>query len=213
MTAAAVTGVRFVLSNFAEPSRWEETAQWYDTYARRLSDPGRLGRSQRLENARAAGTESDPRLLAVYDILDADPSDAWPATEASERYPRDLFAAEPAQFVHAALRGSWTLVGRRGGDFEADAQRAGLLVLLSENGDDTARAAFEQAMIETGVVASSARWRLIEGFPDARGWLETFEIVSGDPASALERTAHVARPDGADYGYAAVFTPIIRSEK
>ena len=85
------TGVRFVLSNSADPARAADASAWYDTYTAAITGPGMLANVFRLENPEAAETGQDARFAAVYDIVSPDPAAAWPATESSTSYPKDLF--------------------------------------------------------------------------------------------------------------------------
>ena len=54
------TGVRFVLSNAADPSRADEYSAWYDTYGAGITRPGFLANAFRFENPGAAGNDDDP---------------------------------------------------------------------------------------------------------------------------------------------------------
>src|SRR5260370_35154168 len=72
------TGVRFVLSNAADPSRADEYSAWYDTYGAGITHPGFLANAFRFENPGAAGNDDDPRYAAIYDIVTPDPATAWP---------------------------------------------------------------------------------------------------------------------------------------
>src|SRR6185312_6036104 len=74
------TGVRLVMTNPADPRRVEDYAAWYDAYGAALTGPGFLANAFRFENSGAAGTEDDPRFVAVYDIVTSDPAMAWPQT-------------------------------------------------------------------------------------------------------------------------------------
>ena len=62
------TGVRFVLTNAADSSRTDDYSAWYDDYERAIIRPGLIANAFRFENQRAAGTESDPRYAALYDL-------------------------------------------------------------------------------------------------------------------------------------------------
>ena len=71
------TGVRFVLSNAADPNRADEYSAWYDTYGAGITRPGFLANAFRFENPSAAGNDDDPRYAAIYDIVtpeEADPT-------------------------------------------------------------------------------------------------------------------------------------------
>ena len=72
----ARTGIRLVLTNAADPSRADAYSAWYDDYERAIIRPGLLANAFRFENANAAGTASDPRFAAVYDIVTPDPASA-----------------------------------------------------------------------------------------------------------------------------------------
>src|SRR3954449_12604780 len=71
------TGVRLVMTNPADPGRVEDYAAWYDDYGAALTGPGFLANAFRFENSAAAGTEDDPRFVAVYDIVTPDPATAF----------------------------------------------------------------------------------------------------------------------------------------
>ena len=107
----ARTGIRLVLTNAADPSRADAYSAWYDDYERAIIRPGLLANAFRFENANAAGTASDPRFAAVYDIVTPDPASAWPDTENSANYPTYLFNDPRSRLVVPALRASYALTG------------------------------------------------------------------------------------------------------
>jgi hypothetical protein len=63
------TGVRLVLTNAADPSRADDYSAWYDDYEHAIIRPGLLANAFRFENPNAAGTPTDPRYAAIYDIV------------------------------------------------------------------------------------------------------------------------------------------------
>src|SRR6266705_2107578 len=89
------TGVRFVLTNPADPGRPDDFSDWYDTYAAALTVPGYLADAFRFENPDASPGPDSPRYATIYDIVTSDPATAWPDTEHSPDYPTHLFC-EPA---------------------------------------------------------------------------------------------------------------------
>src|SRR5258706_577765 len=78
------TGVRFVLSNAADPSRADEYSAWYDTYGAGITRPGFLANAFRFENPSAAGNDDDPRYAAIYDIVTPDPATAGRGDSSTE---------------------------------------------------------------------------------------------------------------------------------
>src|SRR5205085_9521558 len=105
------TGVRFVLTSATDPSRADDYSAWYDDYENAIIRPGLIANAFRFENPNAAGTETDPRYAAIYDIVSPDPAAAWPAIENSPDYPRFLFDDPRSRLVAPALRGSYALTG------------------------------------------------------------------------------------------------------
>ena len=105
------TGVRFVLTNATDPSRADDYSAWYDDYENAIIRPGLIANAFRFENPNAAGTPTDPRYAAIYDIVSPDPASAWPATEDSPSYPRYLFDDPRSRLVAPALRASFALTG------------------------------------------------------------------------------------------------------
>src|SRR5260370_3918833 len=85
------TGVRFVLSNVADPCRADEYSAWYDTYGVGITRPGFLANAFRFENPSAARNADDPRNAAIYNIVTPDPATAWPSTTGAPDYPTCLF--------------------------------------------------------------------------------------------------------------------------
>src|SRR5260370_7918881 len=63
------TGVRFVLSNAADPSRADEYSAWSDTYGVRITRPGFLANAFQFETPRAPGTDDDPRSSPLYYLI------------------------------------------------------------------------------------------------------------------------------------------------
>ncbi len=174
MSQTARTGVRFVLSNSTDPDRLTDFRAWYDSYAHALTAIGELRSADRFENATASGTDDDPRFLALYDIGSTDPAAAWPRTEQSSAYPTPLFDDPRAKLMSPAFRGSFAAVGSQIADRD-HGSRSGVLIVLSNGGDDTARHKWEQDALRLGQFYSAARLRLIEGFPAAAEWLEIYE--------------------------------------
>src|SRR5437588_848541 len=105
------TGVRFVLTNVTDPSHANDYGAWYDDYENAIIRPGGIANAFRFENPDAAGSETDPRYAAIYDIVSPDPALAWPATENSPDYPTHLFADPRSRLVAPALRGSYAMTG------------------------------------------------------------------------------------------------------
>jgi hypothetical protein len=105
------TGVRFVLTNAADSSQADDYSAWYDDYERAIIRPGLIANAFRFENSDAAGTETDPRYAALYDIVSPDPASAWPDTENSPDCPSYLFDDPRSRLVVQALRASYALTG------------------------------------------------------------------------------------------------------
>src|SRR3979411_1838208 len=105
------TGVRFVLTNVTDPSRADDYSAWYDDYENAIIRLGMIATAFRFENLDAAGSETDPRYAAIYDLVTPDPASAWPATENSPDYPSHLFADPRSELVAPALRGSYAMTG------------------------------------------------------------------------------------------------------
>ena len=189
------TGVRFVLTNAADSSQADDYSVWYDDYERAIIRPGLIANAFRFENPNAAGTETDPRYAALYDIVSPDPASAWPDTENSPDYPSYLFGDPRSRLVVPALRASYALTGSLGID---DDQRVltGVHIILSDEGTDAVRAQRAAALLETGVFYSASRFQIIEGSPEPPAWLEIFETDVQDPLTAYARAFidRAARP-------------------
>jgi hypothetical protein len=71
------TGVRFVLSSPSDLERVEDYHAWYDIYPTVVTRLGFLVNCFRFENPAAAGSEEDPRSVAIYDIVTPDSATAW----------------------------------------------------------------------------------------------------------------------------------------
>ena len=70
------TGVRFVLANATDLSHADDYRAWYDEFATAIIRPGAIANALRFENLEAAGTETDPRYAAIYDLVTPDPASA-----------------------------------------------------------------------------------------------------------------------------------------
>jgi hypothetical protein len=186
MHEARRTGVRFVLTNPADPGRLGDFSDWYDTYAAALTVPGYLADAFRFENPDASAGQSSPRYATIYDIVTSDPSTAWPDTEHSPDYPTHLFSDPRAKLVTPALRASYALVGSRTRPGE-HGPLTGIHVILSNGGDDTGRQHREAQVLQTGLFYSAARFRIIEGFPEPADWLEVIETDARDPLDTYAR--------------------------
>jgi hypothetical protein len=188
------TGVRFVLSNLADPRRAGDFNDFYDAYGDVMARIGNLTEPVRFENPGAAGDDQNPRFAAVYDIVTPDPATAWPATESSADYPVALFDDPRSKLVMPAFRGSYALVG--------SAQRpdrhgalTGVYLALSTGGDDTVRQRWASQILESGLFYAVSRFRLIEGFPEPAGWLEIFETDVREPLTAYREALRKLAPD------------------
>jgi len=177
------TGVRLVLTNAADPSRTDDYSAWYDKYERAIIRPGLIANAFRFENPNAAGTETDPRYAALYDIVSPDPASAWPATENSPDYPSYLFDDQRSRLVVPALRASYALTE----SLETDDDHGvltGVHIILSEGGTDAARAQRAAALLETGFFYGASWFRVIEGSPEPPVNLEVYETDQQDPLTA-----------------------------
>jgi hypothetical protein len=180
------TGVRFVLTNVTDPSHTDDYSAWYDEYETAIIRPGVLANAFRFENPDAAGTETDPRYAAIYDLVTRDPAWAWPATENSPDYPTHLFADPRSKLVSPALRGSYALTGSMKAVNDRRAL-TGVHIILSDGGNDAVREQRAAAVLDTGFFHATSRFRIIEGSPEPPAWLEVFETGLRDPLSAYAR--------------------------
>ena len=180
------TGVRLVLTNAADVNQTDDYDAWYDDYERALIRPGVIANAFRFENANAAGTETDPRYAALYDIVSPDPASAWPDTENSPDYPRYLFDDPRSRLVVPALRASYALTGSLGSD-DDQGVLTGVHINLSDGGTDTVRAQRAAALLETGFFYAASRFRIIDGSPEPPAWLEIFETDAQDALTAYAR--------------------------
>jgi hypothetical protein len=185
----------------SDPDRVADYHAWYDVYGTVVTHLGHLVNCFRFENPAAAGTEEDPRSVAIYDIVTPDPALAWPAVESSERYPRDLYEDPRAKLVSPALRGSWAHVGSLVKPGSHDAV-TGVHLILSDGSDDAARERWASEVLGTGLFYAASRFKLIEeplrgealvngvvlSFPEPPTWLEIFETDQQDPLTAYSRT-------------------------
>jgi hypothetical protein len=180
------TGVRFVLTNATDRRRADDYSAWYDEYENAIIRPGLIANAFRFEDANAAGTPTDPRYAAIYDIVSPDPALAWPQTEHSPDYPRYLFDDPRSRLVAPALRGSYALTGSlaTAGDH---GDLTGVHIILSDGGTDMVREQRAAALLKTGFFYGAWRSRIIEGSPEPPEWLEVFETDLQDPLTAYAR--------------------------
>src|SRR5258708_12041581 len=187
------TGVRFVLSNAADPSRADEYSAWYDTYGAGITRPGFLANAFRFENPSAAGNDDDPRYAAIYDIVTPDPATAWPSTEGSPDYPTYLFDDPRSALVAPAFRASYALVG----SLETPgAHRAltGAYIVLTDGADEVSRERWAAAGLETGLFYAASLFRIIEGSPRPPDCLAVFEPDQQDSLTAYARPLPALTP-------------------
>lgn len=187
------TGVRFVFSNLAEPSRAEEYSAWYDAYESGITHAGFLANAFRFENPAAAGNDKDPRYATIYDIVTPDPTTAWPDTERSPDYPTHLFEDPRSRLVAPALRASYRLVGslERSGDHGA---LSGAHIVLTDGADESSRQRWAAQVLEAGLFYAASRFRIIEGYPEPPDCLEVFETDQDDPLTAYARSLEALAP-------------------
>jgi hypothetical protein len=193
MNGVPRTGVRFVFSNSADPSRADEYSAWYDTYEAGILRPGFLADAYRFENPRALANDDDPRYAAIYDIVTLDPAKAWPDTERSPDYPTYLFDDPRSTLVAPALRASYALVGSLETPRSAGAL-TGTYIVLSNGADEASRAQWAADVLEIGLFYAASWFRIIEGYPDPPDWLEVFETDQEDPLAAYPRSLEALAP-------------------
>ena len=188
------TGVRFVLTNAADSSQADDYRAWYDDYERAIIRPGLIANAFRFENPNAAGTETDPRYAALYDIVTPDPASAWPDTENSPDYPSYLFDDPRSRLVVPALRASYALTG----SLEIDDDHGvltGVHIILSDGVTVAVRAQRAAALLRTGFFYGAWRFRIIEGNPQPPACLEVFETDRQDALTAYARACAVLAPE------------------
>jgi hypothetical protein len=193
------TGVRVVLTNVSKPSRIDDYSAWYDSYGAGLLKPGYLANDYRFENPNAIGDDSDPRFAAIYDIVTPDPATAWPDTENSSDYPRDLFRDPRSGLVSPVFRASYALVGTQLAS-EEHGPLTGVYLALTDGSDDTSRQQWASRVLDTGFFFAVSRLRVIEGFPQPAEWLEIFETDQHDGLGAHTKALTALEPDGPDDG-------------
>jgi hypothetical protein len=186
MFGVMTTGVRVVMTNPADSGRVEDYAAWYDAYGAALTGPGFLADAFRFENSAAAGTQDDPRFVAVYDLVTSDPATAWPQTVVSPQYPTPMFDDPRSKLVVPAFRASYALVGSQDGGADSGPV-SGVHLALTDGADDTSRQQWAARVLGTGQFYAASRFRLIEGFPDPTEWLEIWETDQPDPGAAYAR--------------------------
>jgi hypothetical protein len=166
-----------------DPSRADDYSAWYDDYENAIIHPGVIANAFRFENPDAAGSQTDPRYAAIYDLVTPDPASAWPATENSPDYPTHLFADPRSKLVAPALRGSYAMTGSMETNKDHQAL-TGVHIILSDAGNDAVREQRAAAVLDTGLFHATSRFRIIEGTPEPPAWLEVFETGLIDPLSA-----------------------------
>src|SRR5260370_40542371 len=157
------TGVRFVLTNPADPGRLDDFSDWYDTYAAALTVPGYLADAFRFENPDASPGPASPRYATIYDIAPSDPATAWPDTEHSPDYPTHLFSDPRAKLVAPVLRASYALVGSQARPGE-HGRLTGIHVVLSNGGGDPGRPHPDPRALRPRLFYSASRFPLLHGF-------------------------------------------------
>jgi hypothetical protein len=194
------TGVRLVMTSPSDLDRVDDYHAWYDIYGTEVTHlGGHLVNCFRFENPAAAGSEEDPRAVAIYDIVTPDPATAWPAIEAFERYPH-LYDDPRAKLVSPALRGSWAHVGSLAKEGTHGAV-TGVHIILSDGAGGAAREQWASAVLDTGLFYAASRFKLLDepsraatlvsgtqlSFPEPPAWLEIFETDQQDPLTAYPR--------------------------
>lgn len=180
------TGVRFVLANPTDLSHANDYSAWYDDYANAITRRGVIANAFRFENPDAAGTETDPRYAAIYDIVTPDPASAWPATENSPDFPRRLLADARTKLVAPVLLASYAITGSMEIDNDERAL-TGVHIILSDGGTDAVREQRAAAVLDAGFFYGASRFQIIEGGPEPPVWLEVFGTGLQDPLSAYAR--------------------------
>jgi hypothetical protein len=187
------TGVRFVLSNVADPTRADQYNEWYDAYAANLTLPGFLGDALRFENPGAGGNNDDPRYAAVYEIVTPDPGTAWPQTLKDPAYPTRLFGDPRNALVVPTFRASYELVGSLDTPGEHGAL-TGTYIVLTDGVGEASCERWAAEVLDTGLFYAASRFRIIEGDPAPPDWLEIFETDQQDPLTAYARSLEALAP-------------------
>jgi len=180
------TGVRFVLTNATDPGRHDDYSAWYDKYESAIIRPGLIANAFRFENPNAAGTATDPRYAAIYDIVSPDPASAWPTIENSPDYPTSLFDDPRSRLVAPVLRASYALTRSLDNDND-HGDLTGVHIILSDGATDTVRDRRAAALLKTGFFYATSRFRIIDGSPEPPASLEIFETDLQDSLTAYAR--------------------------
>jgi hypothetical protein len=171
------TGVRFVLSNCAEPGREAELDEWYDAYAADCTRPGLLVNALRYVDRDAAGTDEQPRYAAVYDIVVPDVERAWPETK--DHPSREFHSSSP--LLSVALRASYRRIEPVFPVGSAPLPQAITIVLGDDAGEGIAE--FMLHVVAKGLATRATRYELVEGSPSPPRYLELYEWDGPDAPS------------------------------
>src|ERR1700759_5495762 len=160
------TGVRFVLSDCAEPGREDELNEWYDAYAADCTRPGLLVNALRYERVGGEGA----RYAAVYDIV-GDTDTAWPETK--EHPSRQFHTSSP--LLQVALRATYRRIEPIAPVGDEPLPQA-ITIVLSD------------AEPATGAAAGPVtRYGLVEGQPAPPRFLEIHESRTPEPPAVGAR--------------------------
>ena len=81
MQGRTSTGIVCIFGNCADPAKEAELNDWYvDMHIPDVTRPGIFPLCTRFENAKAAGGDDSPKLLATYETIACHPSAPWPGS-------------------------------------------------------------------------------------------------------------------------------------
>lgn len=186
MRALHRSGVRFVLSNCTDLDHLDEYNKWYDAYGADCTKPGMLVNAVRFENPGSKSTDSDARFMAIYDIVTADPGDAWPPTA---EHQHRLYPDIP-DFYSTVLAGTYAAVGAAQPIAEGS-ECTGAAMVMTDEGRALDR--FVSGLMSTGLFTRASQFRLVEGFPDLPpGHLGVLETADPEPLTTYERALELS---------------------
>lgn len=165
------SGVRFVLSDCAEPGREAELNEWYDAYAADCTRPGLLVNALRYESTGGEG----PRYAAVYDIV-GDAETAWPETK--DHPSRQFHTSSP--LLDVALRATYRRIEPIDPVGDEPLPQA-ITIVLSESDERPDPAGASRV----------TRYELVEGQPDPPRFLEIHESRTPEPPAVSAESAQL----------------------
>lgn len=192
MQGRTSTGIVCIFGNCADPAKEAELNDWYvDMHIPDVTRPGIFPLCTRFENAKAAGGDDSPKLLAIYETTRDDPAAAWAENRKHTAPLREQGRISP--LMKSTMVGIFKNIGAPAGAQGAK-KTTGILAVMLDCADPAREDEFNTwyndihvpDVLGTGCYHSATRYVNTGVTPDQPKYLAVYETDRADPLGALD---------------------------